>query len=275
MEIHHFNTNSSGFSIYGGYVQPKEVIGVVVLVHGLGEHSGRYFRDVVPMFFNLGLAVLFYDNFGHGKSGGKRGHCRSYEALLGLLGEMLQKTTDLFPNVPQFLYGHSLGGNLVLNYALRTRSGVSGVMASSPYLRLAFTPPKWKMALGRVFLKIWPSLTMPSGLDPNGISRLSEEVTAYKMDPLVHDKVSPMYTFPILEAGEWAIKNAAGLRIPTLLIHGTADPIIDPGGSERFHGNNRRFTTLKLFENGYHELHHDRCRKEVLNFIESWLRQQL
>lgn len=275
MEIHHFNTNSRGYAIYGGYVSPKQVKGVVVLVHGLGEHSGRYFLEVVPMFTDLGFAVLFYDNFGHGKSSGKRGHCPSYGALLGLLEEMLQKAADVFPKVPQFLYGHSMGGNLVLNFAMRKKSRLSGVMASSPYLRLAFSPPKWKMVLGKALLGIWPALTMPSGLDPNGISRMVEEVVAYKADPLVHDKVSPMYTFPIMEAGEWAIKHAADLRIPTLLIHGTGDPIIDVKGSVEFHGNNPQSTTLKLFENGFHELHHDLCRKEVLNSIRSWLRQQL
>ena len=275
MEIHHFKTISSGIPIYGGYVQPKTIRGLVVLVHGFGEHSGRYLQDVIPMFTDSGLAVLFYDNFGHGKSGGKRGHCPSYGALMELLAEMLEKSGALFPKVPQFLYGHSMGGNLVINYALRNESSLTGIIASSPYLRLAFQPPKWKMVLGKAMLKIWPSLTMPSGLDPNGISSIGKEVALYKADPMVHDKVSPMFSFPIIEAGEWAIANAANLRLPTLLIHGTADPIIDFNGSAEFHKNNPDFTTLELFKDGYHELHHDRCREEVFNVIQSWLQQQL
>ncbi|MDV7139027.1 alpha/beta hydrolase [Maribacter sp. TH_r10] len=275
MDVHYFNTESYGIPIHAGTVSPKTIKGVVVLVHGFGEHSGRYLSGVVPMLTDLGLAVLFYDNFGHGKSGGKRGHCPSYEALLGLLGEMLDKSTELFPNVPKFLYGHSMGGNLVLNYALRNESTLKGIVASSPYLRLAFTPPKWKLVLGKVLLKIWPSITMPSGLDADGISRKPEEVEKYKADPLVHDKVSPMFSFPIIDAGEWAINNASNLKIPTLLIHGTADPIIDVRGSEEFYKNNPGYTTLELFEEGFHELHHDLCSKQVFNSIQSWLRQQL
>ncbi|PIF00096.1 MAG: alpha/beta hydrolase [Maribacter sp.] len=275
METHHFNIKKSGIPIYAGYVQPRTVKGAVVLVHGFGEHSGRYLQEVVPMLADVGLAVLFYDNFGHGKSGGKRGHCPNYGALLALLAEMVEKATDLFPKMPQFLYGHSMGGNLVLNYALRHKNRLTGVIASSPYLRLAFEPLKWKMVLGRAMWKIWPSLTMPSGLDSSGISGIGDEVARYKADPLIHDKISPMFSFPIMEAGEWAIHNAADLRIPTLLVHGTGDPIIDFKGSGEFHKNNPRFTTLKLFEGGYHELHHDRCRLEVFNSIQSWLRQQL
>jgi len=275
MDVHYFNTESNGIPIHAGYVLPETVKGVVVLVHGFGEHSGRYLNGVIPMLEKIGLAIVFYDNFGHGKSGGKRGHCPSYEALLSLLAKMLEKTLEMFPKVPQFLYGHSMGGNLVLNYALRENSTLTGIMASSPYLRLAFTPPKWKLVLGKAMLKIWPSITMPSGLDAKGISRIPAEVDNYNIDPLVHDKVSPMFSFPIIEAGEWAIRNASKLKTPTLLIHGTADPIIDFKGSVEFHNNNPDFTTLELFENGYHELHNDLCHKEVLNFLQSWLRQQL
>lgn len=275
MELRNITLESNGIPIHAGYFAPRTVKGVVVLVHGFGEHSGRYVDSVMPALGKAGLAIVAYDNFGHGKSGGKRGHCPNYKALLDLLDEIVSKAKSKFNNLPLFLYGHSMGGNLVLNYALRKNSEIAGIIASSPYLRLGFEPPKWKMVLGKVLLNLWPSITMPAGLDPRGISRIPEEVERYRTDPMVHDKVSPMYSFPIMDAGEWAIAKAADLNVDTLLIHGTGDPIIDFRGTEEFHKNNPGETTLKLFDGGYHELHHDLCREEVLNCIQSWLLQQL
>ena len=274
MQFQDFTLEINNSRIYGSYIQPTEIKGVVVLVHGFGEHLGRYKDSVVPMLMNSKFAVVAYDNIGHGKSGGKRGHCPNYEALLDILDLMIVKTGSLFPNTPLFLYGHSMGGNLVLNYALRYNAELKGIIASSPYLRLGFEPPKWKMVLGKLMLKIWPSITLPSGLDPNGISRIKEEVEKYKSDPLVHDKVSPMYSFPIIDAGKWAIANASKLKVATLLIHGTGDPIIDYHGSQEFHDNSNN-TTLFLIDGGFHELHHDICKEEMLMTIQNWLQQQL
>lgn len=275
MELRNITIESHGISIHAGFVTPKLVKGVVVLVHGFGEHSGRYLNGVLPAMVEAGCAVVFYDNFGHGRSGGKRGHCPSYEALLELLDVIIDHAKSKFGNQPLFLYGHSMGGNLVLNYALRNKTEIKGIIASSPYLRLGFQPPKWKMVLGKVMLKFWSSITLPAGLDPNGISRIPEEVARYKTDPLVHDKVSPMYSFPIMDAGKWAIANAAALKINTLLLHGTGDPIIDYEGTKEFHENSSGRTSLRLLDGGYHELHNDLCHKEVLQAIQSWLRQQL
>lgn len=260
--------------ITGQYVVPETIKGVVVLVHGFGEHSGRYSKSVVPMLTELKLAVVQYDNIGHGKSGGKRGHCPSYEALLNILDEIVVKAKARYSDLPLFLYGHSMGGNLVLNYVLRRDINLNGVVATSPYLRLAFQPPQWKMVLGKLMLNLYPSLTLPSGLDPNGISRIPEEVTRYESDNLVHDKISPMYSFPIMDAGEWAIASAGKLNIDTLLLHGKADSIIDFHGTQEFH-QNATTTALKLFNGGFHELHHDLCSIDMLDTIRQWFRSRL
>lgn len=269
-----FKFHSHECEVYGFHTKPENVKGVIVLVHGFGEHSDRYKNSVIPMLLSSGLAVVTYDNVGHGKSSGKRGHCPSYNALLDILEDVIKKAEEVNPNMPLFLYGHSMGGNLVLNYAMRRDTKVSGIVATSPYLRLAFQPPKWKMILGKLMLKIAPSITLPSGLDPKGISRIPEEVEKYVNDPLVQDKVSPMFSFPIIDAGEWAIQNAKLLNVNTLLLHGTADPIIDPAGTKEFHQNSNK-TTLELFEGGYHELHNDLCKEELFSTIQDWIKQQL
>lgn len=254
--------------------QPQEILGVVVLCHGFGEHYRRYLPEVIPQLEKSGLAVVAYDNIGHGQSGGKRGHCPNYQTLLDILEMIIERAESLYPAKPLFLYGHSMGGNLVLNYALRRKHLIKGVIATSPYLRLAFEPPKWKMILAKTMLHIFPSITLPSGLDPEGISRIPEEVDRYKKDPLVHDKVSPMFSLPIMAAGEWAIVHSNLLNVNTLLLHGTGDQIIDYRGTEAFH-ENASTTTLKLLEGGYHELHKDLCSKEMLGLINNWLAQQL
>ncbi|MFH6604039.1 alpha/beta hydrolase [Maribacter algicola] len=274
MQKTEFEITSHGTKIYGLKIVPAEIKGAIVLVHGFGEHSGRYFENVVPMLTENGLAVYLYDNFGHGRSGGKRGHCPNYEALMDLLESIIEKARSEFATLPIFLYGHSMGGNLVLNHVLRFENEIKGVIASSPYLRLAFEPPKWKMFIGKFLLHVLPSVTLPSGLDPKGISRIPEEVVKYVKDPLIHDLVSPMFSFPIMDAGEWAIKNAYRLKVPTLLLHGTGDPIIDHKGTEAFHNNSNK-TTLNLFEGGYHELHHDICSATMLQTIGNWLRRLL
>ena len=269
-----FKFQTQNIEIYRKHLTPETAMGVVVLVHGFGEHSGRYTDSVIPMFNDVGLAVVAYDNIGHGKSEGKRGHCPSYEALLDVLATVIDKAKEVHPKKPVFLYGHSMGGNLVLNFAMRRKGDFAGIVATSPYLRLAFQPPKWKMVLGKMMLGIMPSITLPSGLDPNGISRIPEEVEKYKNDPLIFDAVSPMYSFQVMQAGEWAIANADQLSCKTLLLHGTGDKIIDYPGSVEFHENAGK-TTLKLFEDGYHELHNDLCKDEMLICISEWLKKRL
>ncbi len=260
--------------IRGSYVFPIEARGVVVLVHGFGEHSGRYSENVVPMLLKNNLAVVCYDNIGHGISGGKRGHCPSYEVLLDVLEQVINKASNRFPQLPLYLYGHSMGGNLVLNYTMRRKPGLAGLIATSPYLRLAFAPPKWKIIVGKLLLKIIPSVTLPAGLDSAGISQIPAEVAKYNADPLIFDQVSPMYSFPIMDAGEWAIKEAANLKVDALLMHGTSDPIIDHRATIAFH-ERATTTTLHLFEGAYHELHHDLCKQEMLSKIEKWLVERL
>lgn len=268
MQTQKFKFHLHGVEIFGKKFIGENVGGVIVLVHGMGEHSGRYIESVIPTLLKSGFTVFTYDNVGHGLSSGKRGHCPSYEALLDILEYVLNLAESHQPDLPSFLYGHSMGGNLVLNYALRRSNRLSGIIATSPYLRLGFQPPKWKFFIGRLLLGT--GITLPSGLDPTGISRIPEEVSKYNSDALIHDKVSPMFSFPVMDAGEWAIINAKNLKTLTLLLHGTGDPIIDYKGTEEFN-QNATTTQLKLFEGGFHELHHDLCKDEMLNAVSNWL----
>ncbi|RIA09950.1 alpha-beta hydrolase superfamily lysophospholipase [Flavobacteriaceae bacterium MAR_2010_72] len=266
-----FTFNVQNIELFGQYWQPQVVDKVVVLVHGLGEHSSRYERFVIPELNKHRIAVVAFDLFGHGRSKGKKGHVPSYELLMQAIDLMIKKAEILFPNKPIVLYGHSLGGNLVINYALRNQHNLKGVIASSPFLRLAFQPPKWKMILGKILLKIIPSLTMPSELDVSAISRDDKEVKRYVEDALVHDKVSPMFTFPVIDAGAWAIRNASTVQLPMLLLHGTGDRITDYKASVDF-CNQTKQAQLVLLDDGFHELHNDICKNEFMESVLSWLK---
>lgn len=259
--------------LYGQIWEPTKPKAVIVLVHGMGEHIFRYIDYVIPKLIENNYVVIGFDQFGHGKSEGKRGHCPNYEALLKMLEVVIKKGEEQFSDLPMYLYGHSMGGNLVINYILKKTNNLKGVIATSPFLRLAFQPPKWKMGIGRILLKIAPSIALPSELEVEAISRDKKEVKIYEDDKMVHGKISPMYTFPIIENGEWAIKNADKLKTPMLVLHGTGDRIIDYKASEEF-SNKTPKATIKLFEDGYHELHHDLCKEEFMETIITWLNKK-
>ncbi|HAO15758.1 MAG TPA: alpha/beta hydrolase [Tenacibaculum sp.] len=254
---------------FAQYWKPEKIKAVVVIIHGMGEHSGRY-QYVAQKLVANNFAVIAFDHFGHGKTKGKRGHNPGYSFVLDSISELIHKAKDLFGNFPLFLYGHSMGGNAVINYVLRKKNILNGVIATSPFLRLAFEPPAWKLYLGKVVQKIAPSITLGNELDPNDISRDPIEVQKYIEDPLVHDKVSPNFSIDFIDAGEWAISNANKLATPMFVIHGTDDKIIDYRGSEEF-VKNSHLATLKLIKDGYHELQNDLCKEEFLKDIINWL----
>ena len=258
-----FSFSHLKIELFGQYWEPKRIRAIILLVHGMGEHSSRYMEFVIPQLIKSDLAVITFDNFGHGKSKGKRGHTPSYNAMLEVIDKMIEKGVHLFHDKPVILYGHSMGGNLVINYTLRYPHKINGTIATSPFLRLAFQPPKWKITLGKFLKKISPSVTLPTGIDITAISKDSDEVDKYKKDPLVHDRISPNFSFPVMDAGEWALNNAEKLEVPLFLAHGTADLIIDHKASIEFSEKTKN-ASLYLFKEGYHELHND-FEKEKIN----------
>lgn len=268
-----FNFNLFDTEFYGQYWQANTTKAVVVLVHGMGEHSGR-FAHVAQKLTKNDFSVVAFDHFGHGKTEGKRGHNPSFEAVLESIQKIIEKAENLFPEKPIFLYGHSMGGNAVINFVLRKNHDLKGVIATSPFLKLAFEPPKIKLFVGKILQKIAPSITLGNELNPNDISRDPKAVEEYKNDVLVHDQISPNFSLTFIESGKWAIENASKLINPMWIAHGTEDKIIDYKGSQAFVNNSKK-ASLKLFEGGYHELQHDLCKDELLQDVVDWLNTQL
>jgi alpha-beta hydrolase superfamily lysophospholipase len=268
-----FNFNFYKTKFYGQYWEAENTKAIVVLAHGMGEHSSRY-QHVAKKLTDNDFSVVAFDHFGHGKTEGKRGHNPNFEAVLDSISKVIEKAKKLFPEKPIFLYGHSMGGNAVVNYGIRKEHQLKGIIATSPFLKLAFKPPAIKLFVGKMLQNLIPSLTMGNELDVNAISRDKKEVKKYMNDPLIHAKISPNYSIKFIETGEWAIENAGKLKTPMILLHGTADSIIDYKGTQEF-ANNSKNATLKLYEGGYHELHNDLCQEEMLQDVVDWLDSKL
>ncbi len=270
-----FDFNHHNTKFFGQYWQADATKAIVILVHGMGEHSTRYTSSVIPEFLKHDISVIAYDQFGHGKTEGKKGHNPSFDAVLDCIKIVSEKAISLFGNTPTFLYGHSMGGNVVINYVLRRENSFKGVIATSPFLKLAFQPPSWKLSIGKVLQKIAPAMTMGNELDVTAISRDKTEVQKYINDPLVHDQISPNYSLTFMETGLWAIENAEKLATSMLILHGTGDRLISHKASAEFVKNTNGKAIIKLFENGFHELHNDFCKEEMIETAINWIKTQL
>jgi len=255
---------------------PKgEIKAALCLVHGMGEHCERY-AHVANFLNENGVAVVSFDHRGHGKSEGKKGHAPNYEALLDDVGLALSKTAELFPKIPIFLYGHSMGGNVVLNYALRRKPNVKGIIASSPWLNLAFEPSKIDLTLAKFMINIYPSFTQNSKLDATAISRDAKEVEKYKNDPLVHDLISPAFFLGAFEAGNYALEHASEMAYSLLIYHGTKDRLTSHDASKAFAEKmNPKLVTWKSWEGLFHETHNEPEKAAVLQFLLEWIKVRI
>ncbi len=248
---------------------------VVIIIHGMGEHAGRY-TGLRERLNSSGYSVMAFDHRGHGRSSGKRGHAPSYEHLMRDIEIMINESVQLFPGLPIFLFSQSMGANLSLNYTIRKKdSRVRGVIASSPYLRLAFNPPKWKITLGKMASRIYPGLSQSTGLEIKAISRIKEVVEKYKNDPLVHDKITASFFVNVNEAGEYAIQNAHEIKIPVLVLHGEADRLTSAEASRELVERSGDHVKGIFFRDGYHELHNDIDSDSAYVEMISWIKSTL
>ena len=274
MATSHQWTSKDGLSLYAREWQVTDPRAIIALVHGLGEHVGRY-EHVAAHLNARAYAVLGFDQRGHGQSGGKRGHASDYGTLLDDVQLLLREAELRYPAVPVVLYGHSLGGNLVLNYALRRQPRIQALVATSPFIRETHPQSGMKVGLGKLMRHVYPSLTLPNGLDVRGISRDAAVVARYQADPLIHDKLSAAMGIGTLEAADWLAKYTGHVPCPTLLVHGTADPITDPRATAAFAGRTRGDLTFLPFEGLYHETHNEPEQAQVLAAITDWLDKQV
>ena len=268
-----YSTDGTQLSIVDWNIDnPK---GVIAFLHGHGEHKMRY-KHVAEFFSSKGFASMAFDLRGHGISKGKKGHTPSMEQWLDDVEHFLMQVRSKHTEIPIILYGHSMGGNIGLNYLLKRRiDDIACAIITSALLKIAFEPPKWKVTLGKAMSNLWPSLAQPTGLNPEHISTDKEEVSKYKNDPLVHGLMSARMFVEIFDTAEWVLQNANKLKTPTLLLHGTADQINSVEGSKIFAEKSGDLSESKFWDGKYHELQNETNRKEVFQYELDWITTQL
>jgi alpha-beta hydrolase superfamily lysophospholipase len=185
---------------------------------------------------------------------------------------LYKKSEEIFPEQKKILYGHSLGGNLALNFIIRRNKPVLGLIVTSPWLKLYKQPDAPALFLANILKNFLPALTLSNRLKPEQLSQDQEVVRAYSNDPLVHDRISLKMFYEIHNAGLYAMRNIFKINCPFLLMHGSADKITSPGASQEFVLNTNDKTTFRLWEGQYHELHNELIYKAVFNSIIEWLR---
>jgi len=266
-----FNIKLSNGQILKGIIQsPGENLrAVIILVHGIGEHIHRY-DHWAAMFNKEEIGFVGVDLPGHGLSDGTRGDIKNYNLLREMIDILIKSCNKTFPGCPIYLYGHSLGGGIVLDYLLRRKPKIKGAIVTSPYLRLAFEPPKIKLVLASVMKHLLPGLIQPTGLNADQLSHDKAVVEKYKTDPLVHGKISVRLYSESAEAANYSLTHASELKVPTLILHGSDDLILSVEGSREFAGK-ANMVELKIWEGGYHELHNEPFKDEVFKYIMNWI----
>ncbi len=272
MQQSEFNWRTrDGINIFAKIWKPEsEAQAVICLVHGMGEHCSRY-QHLADYYTKKGYAIIANDHRGHGKSDGKRGHCPNYSVFMDEISRLLEEAESRFPEKPVYLYGHSLGGNLVLNYLLKHKPKIQGVVATSPWIRLAFAPPAFMIMLGKVARKIAPSFSQSSNLDTKHLSHDQQVIDKYINDPLIHDKISSEMGMAVMDAGEWLLSSQSKVDIPLLLMHGTGDQITSSDATVEFSKLVSGDVTLKLWDGLYHEMHNEVNPTQLFDFTQQWL----
>lgn len=262
--------NAEGLELYAAEWPVENPRAVIALVHGQGEHIGRY-SHLAEWYNQHGIAVLGFDHQGYGQSEGKRGHAKNLEVLLDDIGLLLEKARAIYPGRPLFMYGQSMGGGLALNYTTRRKAALTGLIATSPWIRLAFEAPAIKVLAGKIMRRIWPGLSLPTGLDPNGLSRDQAVVQAYLKDPLVHDKLSAAAGISLIEAAKWLDQWTGQFDFPVLLQHGTGDPITSFQATKAFAERVRSEVTFLEWPELYHEIHNEKEKYAVFESTLNWI----
>lgn len=277
MKHQEFNWKAKdGLDIFAQVWEPDVVLprAVVCLVHGLGEHSSRY-THVAEAFSKEGYVLFSFDHRGHGRSGGIRGHISSIEDFLQDIDQLLAQAKKRYPNLPVILYGHSLGGILVLNYTLNRKPDIKGVIATSSGLHTALEEQPVKIFMAKLLGSLIPRTTLPSGLDAKAISRDETVVQTYNNDPLVHDKISLGFGKVMLGVTQWTLANAGNFPLPLLLLHGKSDAIAYPSSSTEFAAALKDRATLVLWDGAYHELHNEPEKADVFKTMLMWMDARL
>ena len=262
--------------IYYQYWLPEQAPrSILLIVHGAAEHGGRYAR-FAEHFVRLGYGCAALDHIGHGRSDGQPGYVRNFSDYVATLDTFREQLQRDFAGVPLVLLGHSMGGLISSCYLLQNQQDFAGCILSGPAIKTDLEPPWWQRTLIQFFSLVLPRMGVLQ-LDASGVSRDPLEVQQYLEDPLVYGgKLSARKVSQLFAAMQWVQEQAAEIQLPILLLHGSADSLTAPSGSEFLFENARSVDkTLKIYPGLYHEIFNEPERAQVFADIESWLEPRL
>ena len=260
---------------YQGWLPEGDVKAVLLVVHGLGEHSGRY-MNVVDRFIPLGYAVYGFDNVGHGKSEGEREIVERFDDFTDTLKIFYKKVTEWQADKPFFLLGHSMGGTIASYYLLDHQADFKGAIISAPLVKVGDSVSQATITMSKILSKIAPKMGVMA-LDANGISRDPEVVDAYVNDPLVfHGKTPARIGAELLSAMMRITAEAGKITLPMIIVQGAEDILVEPSGAQMLYNKaSSEDKILKIYDEMYHEVFNEPDRERVFNDVESWLESQL
>ena len=266
----------AGASLYYQSWQPFDRPRAVLLIaHGLAEHSGRY-QNFARFFVDRGYAVYALDHSGHGKSDGARCHIRRFSQFTDGVGLLLEKVREENPDTLVFLVGHSMGGLIATHFLIEHQSEFAGCVLSGAAVQPAAEVPALQRLTIRLLSKVLPKLGLLQ-LDASEISRDPEVVDRYRNDPLVFTgKISARLLEQFFSAMSGIEEKLADIELPMLILHGSADGLVSPQGSKMLHEKiSSRDKKLVIYEGLYHEIYNEPEQEDVMTDVADWLAPRL
>jgi alpha-beta hydrolase superfamily lysophospholipase len=245
----------------------------IILVHGVAEHYGRY-RRFEEFFAGRGIGFSMMDLRGHGQSEGRRVYVADFEDFLKDLDLLVERVESHAHRI--FLVGHSLGGVIALRYAQTRHPEFVGLVTSGAGLKASIVPPRPVFAVLELINKLYPATPVPGLVKPRQICRDQAVVRRYQTDPLVPKYLTTGFGLQALAAAETALDEADQIDLPTLIMHGGADEVADPQGSEElFRRLGVRDKRIQIYAGLYHEIFNEPERERVLTDLYRWIEERV
>jgi len=272
-----------GLKLCGRHWKTEHPQAVLLIIHGMGEHSGRY-ATMGEYLREHGISVFSYDLRGHGLSGGKRGLIMSFDEFREDVRLAVSQMSQSYPTAPFFIMGHSLGGTILLDF-MDARADNSqtpmrtvlprGIIVSAPALGAPGIPP-YRIKIAKLLSALAPRLIMNTGLDSNSLSRIADVCQQYRDDPLVHGKACVRLSGELESAQKRIFMGAERLRTAMLLSYGSEDNLVPRAPLERyFAAAGAQDKTFRVFDGAFHELHNDSIRDEVYSLYYKWILERV
>lgn len=248
---------------------------VVVLIHGLGEHCQRY-EHLATHLNSSGFALSSMDLPCHGQSDGLRGHVNSFDDYEEAVLELIARTKVLYPDSPLFLLGHSMGGLIATKLLLNHQDKFAGALLSGAAIQSPQEPPSWQVAIMKVVAKFLPKAPVLA-LDASAVSRDPAVVEKYMNDPLIsHAKLTAQFLVSMTSAMEESKEKASLINLPIRIMHGSADVMTAPAGSQLLHDSvSSNDKSITLYDGLFHEIFNEPEREQIFAEMISWMNERV